>query len=206
MEKDRVEALSDGVFAVGMTLLVFGFKLNNVPSSTLSFHLLRLWPQLLAYILSFVIVGVYWVAHHTQFHFVVKVNRSLLWLNTLFLMIVAFIPFPTSLLGVYPDSRASIILYGCTLIVANIFLSSIWSYANRAGLLSPAVSDHFRRFALRVTLAPIGVYLLAIGFSFVSLTTSLALFASVPAFFIIPNRFIAPQVEAAITGKPPKTT
>jgi uncharacterized membrane protein len=199
MGKHRVEALSDGVFAVAMTLLVFGFKTNStLPASTLRWQLVHLWPQLLAYILSFVIVGVYWVAHHSLFHFVTRVDRALLWLNNVFLMTVAFIPFPASLLGQFSDSQATITLYGCTLIVANFFLGMTWVYASRADLLNPAVSGRFRRFAVRITLAPIAVYVIAIAMSFVSPVIPLALFAAVPAFFIVPHRFVARQVESAI--------
>jgi uncharacterized membrane protein len=203
MSKHRVEALSDGVFAVAMTLLVFGFKLSSIPISALRFHLLHLWPQLLAYILSFIIVGVYWVAHHTYFHFVMKVDRSLLWLNNFFLMTVAFIPFPASLLGEYSGSQASIVLYACTLIVANIFLTLTWVYADRAGLLYPSVPPKFRKFAARITLVPILVYLLAMAASFASPTISLVLFAAVPAFFILPHRLVAGPVDNAIPAASP---
>lgn len=197
MSKHRVESLSDGVFAVAMTLLVFGFRATGIPASALRFHLLHFWPQLLAYILSFVIVGVYWVAHHTQFYFVTKVDRGLLWLNNLFLMTVAFMPFPASLLGKYPGSQTSIVMYGCTLVVANSFLALTWFYADRGRLLHPAVPERFRRFALWITMAPISVYLLAIAVSFANLKVPLALYAAVPAFFIIPHRFVARRVEEA---------
>jgi uncharacterized membrane protein len=200
MGKNRVEALSDGVFAVAMTLLVFGFQTGSFPAPGMRLFLLRLWPRLVACVLSFVIVGVYWVAHHSQFHFIMKVDRSLLWLNNLFLMTVAFIPFPAGLLGQYHDSQASIILYGCTLIVANSFLGLTWFYADRGNLLYPAVSAEFRKFALRITLAPISVYLVAIGVSFANLALPLVLFALVPAFFIVPHRMVARRVEDAITA------
>ncbi len=197
MGKHRVEALSDGVFAVAMTLLAFGFRASGVPASALRSHLLHLWPQLLAYILSFVIVGVYWVAHHSQFHFVTSVDRTLLWINNAFLMTVAFMPFPASLLGEYPDTQASIVLYGCTLIVANSSLALSWFYADRAGLLHASLSAGFRKFAVRVTLAPALVYLLAIAVSFANLKIPLILFAAVPAYFIIPHRFVARRVSEA---------
>ncbi len=116
-------------------------------------------------------------------------------------MAVAFIPFPASLLGEYPKSQASIIVYGCTLICANIFFRITWFYADRAQLLHPVVSASFRKFALSVTLAPIAVYGLAIAVSFVSLSVPLALFAVVPAFFIIPHPFVSGRVEEAIADE-----
>lgn len=204
MDKHRLEALSDGVFAVAMTLLVFGFRTTGIPAPVLRLYLLHLWPQLLAYVLSFVIVGVYWVAHHTYFHFVAKVDRPLLWLNNLFLMTVAFIPFPAGMLGEYRGSQPSIVLYGCTLVVANVFLALMWFHADRASLLHAAVSARFRRFARWITLAPIPVYLLAIGLSFASRAASLALFALVPAFFIVPHRYVVHRVGEAIAAAAPR--
>lgn len=202
MGKHRVEALSDGVFAVAMTLLVFGFRAGGISAAALRSTLLHLWPQLLAYILSFIIVGVYWVAHHTHFHFIARVNRTLLWFNNLFLMIVAFIPFPASLLGEYPDSQVSIVVYAGTLVCANTFLALTWFYASRAGLLHSGLPARFRRYTLRVTSAPILVYIAAIAVSFASRKISLALFAVVPAFFIIPHRLVADEVEKATNAQP----
>jgi hypothetical protein len=105
MDKQRIEAFSDGVFAVAITLLVLNFKVTGLSASELRSQVLGQWPHLLAYILSFVIVGVYWVAHHTLFHFVARTSRALLWLNNFFLMTVAFLPFPAGLLGEYPSSQ-----------------------------------------------------------------------------------------------------
>ena len=119
MSKQRIEAFSDGVFAVAITLLVLNFKVTGLDRSDLRNQILGQWPHLLSYVLSFVIVGVYWVAHHTLFHFVKKTNRALLWLNNFFLMTIVFLPFPAGLLGEYPGSELSILLYGSTLIAAN---------------------------------------------------------------------------------------
>src|SRR5262245_64949041 len=98
MNKTRLEAFSDGVFAIVITLLI---RNVHVPDGyTLTLQSLRpLLPPLGTFVLSFIIVGVYWIAHHHMLHFVVEVNRRMLWLNLLLLLCVVFIPFPTSLLG-----------------------------------------------------------------------------------------------------------
>ena len=98
MNKTRLEAFSDGVFAIVITLLILNV---HVPDGrTLTLQSLRpLVPPLATFVLSFIIVGVYWVAHHHMLHFVTHVNRRLLWLNLLLLLSVVFIPFPASLLG-----------------------------------------------------------------------------------------------------------
>lgn len=200
MNKNRIEALSDGVFAVAMTLLVFGFRVNVAGPAQLRSALLHVWPQLLAYILSFVIVGVYWVAHHTAFHFIARTNRRLLWCNNLFLMTIAFLPFPASLLGEYPSAQASIVLYGCTLIVANTSLTITWICAERAGLLHAGLPAGYSRFVILVTMTPAAVYAAAVLVSFFNLKIPLVLFAAVPAFFILPFKFVESRVARAISS------
>jgi len=190
MNKQCIEAFSDGVFAVAITLLVLNSKVSGLSASELRSRVLGQWPHLLAYVLSFVIVGVYWVAHHTLFHFVAKTNRALLWLNNLFLMTVAFLTFPAGLLGEYPSSQVSIVLYGCTLIAANTSATLTWIYASRASLLHPGIPTAFRRFAAQLTFAAVIVYSLAVAISFVNLVIPLLFFAAVPLFFIIPHRLV----------------
>lgn len=200
MSKSRIEALSDGVFAVAMTLLVFGFKVSDTGISGLHLNLSKFWPQLGSYVLSFVIVGVYWVAHHTHFHFISKTNRTLLWLNNFFLMAVAFLPFPASLLGQYTTSQEAVIFYGCTLMVANTTLTLTWAYASGAGLMHPGLPARYSRFVVAVTLTPALVYAAAMASSFFSRIAPLVLFAAVPAFFIVPNRLVGRRVAEAIAA------
>ena len=108
LSTSRIEAFSDGVFAIVITLLVIDLKVPQIAgdiSVELGSRLFDLWPKLLSYLLSFVIVGVYWVAHHHVFHYICRVDRIALWLNLFFLMSVAFVPFPTALLGEYGSYR-----------------------------------------------------------------------------------------------------
>lgn len=198
MSKERLEAFSDGVFAVAITLLVLNFKVTGLSAANLRNQVIGQWPQLLAYILSFVIVGVYWVAHHSLFHFVAATNRVLLWLNNFFLMTIAFLPFPAGLLGQYPLSQISTIVYGCTLIAANSFATLTWIYAWRASLLVPSTPIAFRRFAAQVTFAPAVVYAVAVAISFVNRVVPLLLFAAVPLFFIIPHRLVEGRLTIAL--------
>ncbi len=94
----RITAFSDGVFSIAITLLVLNLCVPTVPGELLD-QLGKQWPSLLSYILSFVIVGIYWVAHHNMFHYIKRSDRPFLWINILLLMCVAFIPFPAGLLG-----------------------------------------------------------------------------------------------------------
>jgi uncharacterized membrane protein len=198
MNKQRIEAFSDGVFAVAITLLVLNFKVTGLSLAYLRVQVLAQWPHLLAYVLSFVIVGVYWVAHHNLFHFLAHTNRALLWLNNFFLMTIAFLPFPAGLLGEYPSAQISIVIYGCTLMAANSFLTLTWTYAGRASLLVPGTPSAFHRFATQITFAPVIVYAIAVAISFVNRVIPMVLFAAVPLFFIIPHGLVDNRVAASL--------
>jgi uncharacterized membrane protein len=109
MEKSRLEAFSDGVFAIVITLLILDIRFPDVDYSQFGATLVSLLPRILAYVMSFIIIGVYWVTHHNSMHAMRKTDRSFLWLNILLLLCISFIPFPA-----WP-----IIIYGITLIVCN---------------------------------------------------------------------------------------
>ena len=120
MQKSRLEAFSDGVFAIVITLLVLDIRFPEVEYSLFAETLVSILPRILAYVMSFIIIGLYWVTHHNSMHAMKKTDRGFLWLNILLLLCVSFIPFPTSLLGRYPFQAGPIIIYGITLIVCNV--------------------------------------------------------------------------------------
>lgn len=118
MNKTRFESFSDGVFAFAITLLVLGIVLPRADYASnrdLTAALLRLWPNLVAYGLSFGVIGIIWQNHHALFRLVEGIDRKTVLLNLLLLAGIAFIPFATSTLGSYPTMRASTFLYGVTL-------------------------------------------------------------------------------------------
>jgi len=120
MKKSRLEAFSDGVFAIVITLLILDIRFPEVEYGQFTKTLVSLLPRILAYVMSFIIIGLYWVTHHNSMHALKKIDRGFLWLNILLLLCVSFIPFPTSLLGRYPFQAGPIIFYGATLIICNI--------------------------------------------------------------------------------------
>ena len=103
LAKNRIEALADGIFAVAMTLLVLDIKSpQNLPleaTANLLDHLVALEHSFAMYVISFIVLAIFWIAHHLLFHFVRHVDRRLLWINMLFLLLVTFVPFSTDLLG-----------------------------------------------------------------------------------------------------------
>jgi len=108
----RVENLGDGIFAIAMTLLILEFHVPQLGgpsvSRALAQALIEMWPVLICYAMSFLILGVLWIGHHNQFHFIRRTDRLMLWINLAFLMSIAFIPFSTGLLGRYPAERLTI--------------------------------------------------------------------------------------------------
>jgi len=119
MSKNRVEALSDGVFAIVITLLILDIRVPDVEYNQLLSSLVALLPRILAYVISFGVIGVYWLAHHQSLQLIGRLNGFLIWLNFLYLLAVSFMPFPTALLGRYPMQPIPIVIYGLNLIVAN---------------------------------------------------------------------------------------
>ena len=137
----RILALSDGVFAIAITLLIIAIAIPATTSDAgLPDALLRLWPRYLAYILSFLVIARFWVTHHLAFRLINRYDTTLVWLNLLLLMFVAFLPFPTAVLGEHVGSPAAAVLYGASVCLAGAASAAYWWYASGRGkLLRPDV-------------------------------------------------------------------
>jgi uncharacterized membrane protein len=125
----RLEAFSDGVFAIAATLLILNVQESGSP---LESALLRIWPSYVAYAVSFMTIGIIWINHHAVFGQIDKVNRLFLLLNVAFLMLIAFIPFPTRLLAEHINSegaQAAAVSYGITLTATAVLFNAVWWYA-----------------------------------------------------------------------------
>ena len=188
---ERLFAFSDGVFAITITLLVLEIKVPEISkelvSAELWTHLVHLLPHIVSHIISFFVLGIFWVAHHNMFAHIKKHDHFLLWLNLLFLLCVASIPFPTGLLGTYPNERISIMVYSGVLAVTGIFLDIIWWYVTTYGLVDGETDPEFVRFVHKhIWKAPI-MYILAFLISFLSLNLAKLILVCVAIFYIIPN-------------------
>ncbi len=157
---DRVVFLSDGLFAIALTILVIDLRLSDLPAvagpGEISDAIADLVPRVFAYALSFTIISFYWVAHLRRFKLIERANARLAYLNLLLLAFIALIPFPTSLIGEHGDQPLPVVIYAGTLSAAGIagFLS--WVYALRAGLvMADAPRDLVRSGAIRGLAAPV---------------------------------------------------
>ena len=189
MSTNRAEAFSDGVFAIAATLLVLELKIPHVEPGGLSEALLEGWPSYATYVVSFLTIGIIWVNHHAVMDRIKSVNRPLLFLNLVFLMSVAVIPFPTALLADYlragHDERLAAAVYGATMAVMGISFGLIWAYAVLSDdLLHQGIDPDLARRSLLIFAAGNPLYLLAIGVSLLSAEAALAIYALLALFYL----------------------
>ena len=135
IDENRVVNFSDAVFAFAATLLVLKIDLPeiyNIHDQTHIFYsLYQLWPQYLANIISFLIIGFYWLNHHAIFSQLQKFNSTFVWINMVFLIFVAFLPFPIDLYGTFMFTPIIVAFYSASLALVGYMLVIMWIYANR---------------------------------------------------------------------------
>jgi len=150
----RIETLSDGVFAVAMTLLVLDIKLpalpNEISSHEFTEAIFALWPHFGVFILSFVILARAWEVHHYVFDFVVRYDHTLIYLNMLYLMTVALLPFSTSLVGTHSQFEFAAAIYAANFLGLSGIMLLIWNYAARNrrlvhGAVSPDIIEWLKK-------------------------------------------------------------
>ena len=188
----RLNAMSDGVFAIVITLAVFVIKIPDLApgqaATELPRALVKLLPDFAGLFLSFIVLGIYWVGHNNVFLHVLKHDRLMLWLNILFLLSVALIPFPTTLLIRYGESQVAVVFYATTLLVGGVLLDLIWWYAtfNRHLMCDTVQPALVRSFHVRILTGP-AIYLVAIGVSFLSLPAAKILCAVAIVYYLVPT-------------------
>jgi uncharacterized membrane protein len=187
----RIEAFSDGVFAIAITLLVIEIGVPHVEGTTLFGALVEQWPSYLGYVISFLQIGVIWANHHNRFRFIVRSDHVLLFLNILFLMCVAFIPFPTALLADYlrgTERATAGGVYAGTLAVTAVFFTLLWLYAAMNYRLIDRNLDPFlvRAMTRRYVLGMVA-YLFAFFLAFVNVAASLILIVVLALIFVLPE-------------------
>jgi uncharacterized membrane protein len=163
---DRLVAFSDGVYAIAITLLVLSLTVPNVSDKRLGTALQDLIPQLFTYALSFFVVGMYWMAHHRTFRSLVKVDRTLLWINLVLLGFVALLPFPTEILGKYGNTTLGTVVYAGSIAAVGSVSVLLWWYINHAGLSAPISEELVRLGSLRASIPP-AVFALSIPIAFI---------------------------------------
>jgi uncharacterized membrane protein len=187
MPKNRLEAFSDGIFAFAATLLILNLAVTA--GKPLGGELVGIWPSYLAYAVSFVTIGIIWVNHHTVMHQIERVDRTFLMLTVLFLMFIAFIPFPTRLLALYVRSDgalAAALAYGITLTLTAVMINAVWWYAatGRRLLRKDADEAVVRGIGRSYIIGPV-IYLGATLAAFISPLLSAFLYLAIAVFYVV---------------------
>jgi uncharacterized membrane protein len=191
MSSTRLETFSDGVFAIAITLLVLDLAVPSEEEARdggLAAALGRQWPSYFAYLVSFLIIGIIWVNHHTVFDKVRRVDRPVLFTNLGLLLSVSVIPFPTRLLAEYltkgDDGHVAAAVYSATMLVMGLFFSGLWLAITRDNRL---LHEHLDPAVSRAALRRFGVgnvfYLATIGLSFVSAIATLAVHGALAIYY-----------------------
>ncbi len=194
LSKHRLEALTDGIFAFAMTLLVLDLKFPKIPevdltTGFLEHTLILMWPKFVVYFASFIQLGVFWIGQHTYFHFIKRTDRPFLWINIFFLMTVVLVPFSTDLLGDYPSHRLAVIIYGCNIILIGTGLFTQWAYAtHHCRLVGNALEPEVVRMGLWRISRGILSYIVAIVLALVIPVAAIIIYVLVAVSYIFTSR------------------
>jgi uncharacterized membrane protein len=198
MDKNRVEAFSDGVLAIAITLLIIEVRIPEAEEGGLWDEFVDAWPQLAAYFVSFFIIGIIWVNHHALFLQVKKVDRPLLFFNLLLLLFVVVIPFSTAVLADYirdsDNSHIAAAIYSGTMLLVALAYQATWRWILRDDrLLHEPVDARIVRAAKIRFGAGVVVYLGTIALSFVSALATLIVHFLIALYYMF---------DQLVVGKP----
>ncbi len=204
MDSGRVEAFSDGVFAIAITLLVLDLRVSG--EGPLFHQLLAAWPHYFAYVVSFLTIGIMWMNHHTILGHVKQVDRPLLVLNLLLLMGIVAIPFPTTLVAEHlrdADGKVATVTYGLVMIVISAGFAALWVYvvahASSLGAVVPqgALRQSVPGFTLGGAVYAAGTLIAA----FWSPVAGLIIFGALAIYYLFEH--LPSPAEEPAAGKPP---
>ncbi|HEY7557791.1 MAG TPA: TMEM175 family protein [Candidatus Binatia bacterium] len=194
ISKNRIEALSDGIFAIVMTLLVLELHVPNLPLTAPNVEVTRaliaLGPKFVSYVVAFVSLGVFWVGHHLMYHAVRRADRALLWLNIAFFMLVSLLPFSTSVLNAFPRALIAPFLFGANLALVGWLLFFQWIYVcSQPGMLAAFVTSEYRSTVrFRMLAVPVATTLTAF-ICFWSAGITVAIYLLLLPLYMLPARF-----------------
>jgi uncharacterized membrane protein len=206
MDRSRLEAFSDGVFAVAITLLAFNIAVRGPGHGSLSHQLGHLWPAFLAYLVSFCVIGIIWVNHHVLVRNIAEVNRTLLFLNLVLLIFVVLIPFATTTVAQYRladswDGRVAVAVYSGVFLGMSIGFGSVFEWTLHGGHAEQPVPAELHWAARIRFVGGALVYLADIGVALLNAVAGFALIAAVAVYYIVEH----PATKSG-AGAPEKVT
>jgi uncharacterized membrane protein len=203
-EFTRVVAFSDGVFAIAMTLLVVGIGVPAVSDSgsvgQLADALNDTSESFISFFISFAVIGRYWVAHHRFFSLLERMDVRFIAINLIFLALIAFLPFPTDLLGTYFDNPLSVAIYAVAVGLVSGLEVVMFSHAHRNDLLRRRLPEDVYRWGRFASLSPVLFFAASIPVAFVSTTAAVAVwFLSIP-FGLLADRRKPRKADELLSG------
>jgi uncharacterized membrane protein len=190
-ESARIEAFSDNVFAVAITLLILEIRIPDGSSSNLLIQLIKQWPSYLAFFISFAFIGIMWTNHHRLFTYIHRSNDTLLFLNLLLLLGVCVVPFSTAVLAKNlgnSGQRAATVLYNAVYFVISLLFNLLWRYcvAKDHYMLGEHVDIHSaRKLSFQYGFGPL-LYLFCVVLAWISIYASLVMNCLMALFFALP--------------------
>jgi uncharacterized membrane protein len=200
LPKQRLESFSDGVIAIVITLMILEIKIPTVPASSTSADIWRSWldlaSPLIAYSLSFVMLGVLWVNHHQFFHQLKTIDRKLLWYNLHLLFWMCIIPLPTEFLGLHFHSPEATALYGFTMFMNAVSFALMREYVHKnEHLLIDHLSTSLRNKVRKKLLMAVGLYFISIFTGYISIYISISIFLFMIIIYFMPQNTYVEKSE-----------
>jgi uncharacterized membrane protein len=182
---DRLSTLADGVFAIAMTLLVLELGVPAVSAAEVADALAEMWPEFLMYSLSFLVLGLYWLMHHMIFDSILRYDATLAWLNVVFLMFAALVPFSTALIVEHGVVTATAVFYGLDMLAMFFMGWAMWTYATaHHRLVADDLDERLVRGASRMGLLYCVVLAVPLGLAFISPVAAMVVYGAVVSAFI----------------------
>ena len=200
-DPSRLLLLTDGVFAIVITLLVLDIHVPELgPHDSLRAAIMHVRPSFISFVIAFIVAAMQWVGHRDLFNLIRSIDRAIIWLNFLTLFALCLLPFGCAVLGRYYEDPVALRLFGLILIGTSVTRTAIWAYATvRSSLLYEPLDRAAIRSGLVLSVFPVAVYAVAFGIAGVSPQASLAVYASAPVLYFLAVtllRWLAPRGSA----------
>ena len=205
VDTSRLEAFSDGVFAIAITLLIIGVGIK-AEGGSLAYRLAEQWPGYVSYVVSFATIGILWLHHHEVFRYIRAADHGLFLLNLAMLLGVCFMPFPTKVMGdelvssSFADQRTAVIFYGLTIITVSLTFNTVWLWAAyRRRLIEPTMPQVL--VSARTRIMWLGIPPYAVASTVVaswSPLSALVLYGVIDLLYLLPSEWLERLVVAEL--------
>ncbi len=200
MRLGRVEAFSDGVFAIVVTLLVLDLRVptlnDHASAGELLHQLIELLPKFLSWLISFIIVARFWLNHHHVLGLARHADYGLVWLNAIFLLSQSFIPFPTALMGEYATNRLAVSFFGAVLALSTLLFLALHAYVLRRLAKPELAALEVPHIVTKGMIGP-ALYLAGAAAAWFSIHAAFAIYLLTPLFYIVPPQRERPAAASA---------